>query len=145
MLPPCHSYALTRRRFLTVEKSLCFRCNTDFTLQCKTFVVVHMLNDENDLFSSAMLPDQSAFYSSLESRIKFSSYKYTFIFMSWRTCVHASPGRRLRAQCSECPRCASEFGADTDSVAAELSQEKDDSSCWSKKLRSTVVFVISVF
>uniref|UniRef100_V5IFS9 Uncharacterized protein n=1 Tax=Ixodes ricinus TaxID=34613 RepID=V5IFS9_IXORI len=74
MLPPCHSYALTRRRFLPSKNRFAFICNTDFTLQCKTFMVVRVLNDENDLLSSAILPDQRAPYSSLESRI----LKYTF-------------------------------------------------------------------
>uniref|UniRef100_A0A147BET1 Uncharacterized protein n=1 Tax=Ixodes ricinus TaxID=34613 RepID=A0A147BET1_IXORI len=69
MLPPCHSYALTRRRFLPSKNRFAFICYTDFTLQCKTFVVVHMLNDENDLLSSTIFPDQRAPYSSLESRI----------------------------------------------------------------------------
>uniref|UniRef100_A0A0K8R5V0 Uncharacterized protein n=1 Tax=Ixodes ricinus TaxID=34613 RepID=A0A0K8R5V0_IXORI len=69
MLPPCHSYALTRRRFLPSKNRFAFICNTDFALQCKTFMVVRVLSDENDLLSSAIFPDQRAPYSSLESRI----------------------------------------------------------------------------
>uniref|UniRef100_A0A6B0U431 Uncharacterized protein n=1 Tax=Ixodes ricinus TaxID=34613 RepID=A0A6B0U431_IXORI len=69
MLPPCHSYALTRRRLLPSKNRFAFIYNTDFTLQCKTFMVVRMLNEENDLLSSAILPDQHAPYSSRESRI----------------------------------------------------------------------------
>uniref|UniRef100_A0A147BRH2 Uncharacterized protein n=1 Tax=Ixodes ricinus TaxID=34613 RepID=A0A147BRH2_IXORI len=69
MIPPCHSYALTRRRLLPSKNRLAFKSNTDFTLQGKTFTVVRVLNDENDLLSSAILPDQRAPYSSPKSRI----------------------------------------------------------------------------
>uniref|UniRef100_A0A6B0U7E9 Uncharacterized protein n=1 Tax=Ixodes ricinus TaxID=34613 RepID=A0A6B0U7E9_IXORI len=69
MLPPCHSYALTRRRFLPSKNRFAFISKTDFTLLCKTFMVVRVLNDENDLLSSAISPDRRAPYSSLESRI----------------------------------------------------------------------------
>uniref|UniRef100_A0A147BD66 Uncharacterized protein n=1 Tax=Ixodes ricinus TaxID=34613 RepID=A0A147BD66_IXORI len=69
MLPPCHSYTLTRRRFLPSKDRSSFICNTDFTLQCKKFMVVRVVNNENNLLSSAILPDQRAPYSSLDSRI----------------------------------------------------------------------------
>uniref|UniRef100_A0A6B0U1K1 Uncharacterized protein n=1 Tax=Ixodes ricinus TaxID=34613 RepID=A0A6B0U1K1_IXORI len=69
MVPPCHSYALTRR-FLPSKNRFASICNTDITLQCKTFMVIRVLNDENDLLSSAISPDQRAPYSSLESQIR---------------------------------------------------------------------------
>uniref|UniRef100_A0A6B0UDX9 Uncharacterized protein n=1 Tax=Ixodes ricinus TaxID=34613 RepID=A0A6B0UDX9_IXORI len=69
MLPLCHPYAFSRRRFLPSKNRFAFLCDAHFTLQCKTFIVVRVLNDENDLLSSAILPDQCFPYSSLESQI----------------------------------------------------------------------------
>uniref|UniRef100_A0A6B0TYF1 Uncharacterized protein n=1 Tax=Ixodes ricinus TaxID=34613 RepID=A0A6B0TYF1_IXORI len=60
-------YAPTRRSFLPPKNRFIYYSHA--TLQCKKFMVVRVLNDENDLLSSAILPDQRAPYSSLELRI----------------------------------------------------------------------------
>ncbi|EEC11285.1 hypothetical protein IscW_ISCW020551 [Ixodes scapularis] len=68
MLSQCHFCALARR-LLPSQNRFAFICNTDFTLQCKKFMVVPVLDNKKGLLLFDILPNQRTPYSSLELRI----------------------------------------------------------------------------